>query len=609
MRDVVKVRGLTPTPVLARGLALVLIALAVLAVLIISGSGAGNPPAAAAAGPVNVFPVPGARFVSAQSQIVFRGLPASQLGTITVTGSASGIHAGGIAADSDGQGGSFLPKKPFSAGETVTVQTGLNVAGAQNGRFTFHIATPAGPTPNQGLPGARRAPGDVASFRSRPDLSPATVRIDRRSGPTAAGDICLAPQQGPRQNGPMIIDGSGNLVWFKRLPGGTLATDVRVQHYQGKPVLTWWQGFIGAGVGAGEGIINDTSYRQIGFVRAGNGLHADLHEFDISPKGTALITAYYPVFTDTRSVRGGRARQTVLDSVVQEVDIPTGLVLFQWDSLDHVPLTATYSQPPKSAGAPFDYFHINSVDVDKDGNLVISARNTWAAYKVDHATGRIIWTLGGRHSSFKMGPGASFAFQHDVRVRAIGDMFITLFDDGAGPPTVHTHSRGLKLFLDTKHMTARWAAGLDHAPNITANFEGSYQQLPGGDNFLGWGQQPYVTEFNAHNQVVFDGRFFGGNSTYRAYRFPWTATPADPPAIAATTGKNATAYVSWNGATTVSSWRILGGSDPTKLATVASGAKRGFETAIKVPSEPYVEAQALDGHGTVLGTSAAVRAH
>jgi hypothetical protein len=407
----------------------------------------------------------------------------------------------------------------------------------------------------------------------------------------------------------MIIDGSGNLVWFKPLPARTLATDLRVQQYQGKPVLTWWQGFMGAGVGVGEGVINDTAYRQIAVVRAGNGLHADLHEFDISPQGRALITAYYPIIVDARSVRGGQARQIVLDSVVQEIDIPTGLVLFQWDSVDHVPLSSTYAPPPKSAGAPFDYFHVNSVETDKDGNLVVSARNTWSAYKIDHATGRVIWTLGGKHSSFKMGPGAQFAFQHDVRIRANGDMFITVFDDGAGPPKVHSYSRGLKLFVDTKRMTARWVAGLDHAPNITANFEGNFQQLANGHNFLGWGQQPFFTEFNSRNQVVFDGRFVDGNSNYRAYRFPWSSTPATVPAIAASTGKNATAYVSWNGATTVSSWRILGGTDPTKLSSVATGAKRGFETAIKIPSETYVAVQALDGHGNVLGSSSAVRSH
>ncbi len=592
----------------ARRAGFIVLALVLLTGILLSIGGGGAPStAAAASGPVSVFPIPGGQVVSPQSQIAFRGIPAGQIGTVTVTGSRSGAHTGHVAADSDGQGGSFLPDRPFTAGETVTVQTGLNVAGAHNGGFTFHVATPAGAIPNAPLPPAKRVRNDVASFRSRPDLSPATVSIDRRSGATAPGDIFLAPQQGPLQNGPMIIAPTGQLVWFKKLAPRMLATDLRVQRYQGNAVLTWWQGTMGAGVGVGEDVVNDTSYRQIAVVHAANGLNADLHEFDISPRGTALITAYYPVYANASSVHGLK-RQIVLDSVVQEIDIPTGLVLFQWDSLDHVPLTSSYAPAPKSAGAPYDYFHVNAIEPDRDGNIVISSRNTWAAYKVDHATGRILWTLGGKHSSFKMGPGASFAFQHDVRVRSNGDLFITVFDDGAGPPSVHANSRGLKLILDFKHMTARWVAGLDHVPNVLANFEGNYQQLTGGDDFLGWGQQPYFTEFNSHGKVIFDGHFVGANSNYRAYRFPWTAQPDVPPAVTATTGNNATAYVSWNGATTVSSWRILGGADPSKLAVVANGAKRNFETAIKIPPETYVQAQALDGHGNVLGTTPTVRA-
>ncbi len=565
------------------------------------------PSASAASATVAAFPTPGSQFVSPQAQIAFRGVPAGQLGTITVSGSRSGAHAGRIAGDSDGRGGSFLPNKAFMAGETVTVRTGLNVVGTGNGSFTFHVATPAGAIRYAPPPSAPRSRGDIASFRSRPDLSPATTAISRHTGATAPGDIFIAPQQGPRQSGPMILDSTGSLVWFKRLPPRTLATDFRVQHYGGKPVLTWWQGYLGAGVGVGEDVINDSSYRQIAVVRAGNGLHADLHEFQISPKGTAFISAYYPVYVNASSAHGAK-RQVVLDSVAQEIDIPTGLVLYQWDSLDHVSLDSSYSPPPKSSGAPFDYFHINDIEPDKDGNVVISARNTSAAYKVDHTTGRIIWTLGGKHSSFKMGPGAQFAFQHDIRIRANGDLFVTLFDDGAGPPTVHSHSRGLKLILDFKHMQARWVAGLDHSPQLLANFEGNYQQLPGGGGFLGWGQQPFFTEFNSHNQIVFDGHFVGRNSNYRAYRFPWTGQPDNAPAVAATAGKNATAYVSWNGATTVSSWRISGGSDPTKLAPVATAPRRGFETPIRIPSETYVRAQALDGQGQALASSPVVRA-
>ncbi len=563
--------------------------------------------ASASAPPVSAFPTPNERFAPPRTQIAFRGMPVAQLGAISVTGSTSGVHSGVLQGDSDGQGGSFLPAKPFAAGETVTVRTALSIVGGSGGSFKFAVATPTGFPPYRPLPPAPRTRGDVSSFRSRPDLSPAAVRVLKRSSRTAPGDIFISPQQGPLQPGPMIVDPDGQLVWFKRIPSRQLTSDVRVQTYQGKPVLTWWQGTLAAGIGTGRNLINDTTYRVIKTVSAANGLGADLHEFEITPQGTALVTAYFPVLLDARSVHGAK-RQVVLDSVAQEIDIATGLVLFEWNSLDHVSLSDSYLQTPKGANVPLDYFHINSVELDRDGNFVISGRNTWAGYKVDHSTGNVIWRLGGKHSSFKLGSGASFAFQHDLRVRSGGDLFVTVFDDGAGPPSVHKESRGLKLFLDFKHKTAKVVAQYRHGPGLLANFEGNVQQLPGGDNFLGWGQQPYFTEFNSRSQTIFDARFVGGNSTYRAYRFPWTGTPHTAPAVAATTGRHATAYASWNGATNVAKWKVLGGSSPRALRLIRTVDRRGFETAIGIRSQRYVQAQALDRAGHVLGTSPTVKA-
>jgi hypothetical protein len=356
-------------------------------------------------------------------------------------------------------------------------------------------------------------------------------------------------------------------------------------------------------------VILNSSYQQIARVHAGNGMLADLHEFQITPWNTALITAEHPVVWDTSSIHGPK-QQVVLDAVVQEIDIPTGLVLFQWDSLDHVPVSYTHQQLPPSSQNLYDYFHVNSIDVDLDDNLVISSRNTWASYKLDHRTGRVIWILGGKHSSFTMAPGSSFAFQHDVRVRAQDDSVVTLFDDGGGPDRVHRHSRGLRLVLDAKHRVARVAGQDLHQPALAADYEGNYQQLDRGHSFIGWGSQPYFTEFDSHGRQVFDGRFTGPTSSYRAYRFDWSGTPHTRPAVSATSrGQSTTVYASWNGATDVASWRVLAGSSADSLQTAKSATKNGFETAITIGSEPYVSVQALDANGAVLATSRTVRAH
>ena len=553
-----------------------------------------------------MFPIPGDRVASPRTQIAFRGVPVAGLGQIVVTGSRSGAHTGVVESDSDGRGGSFLPAKPFTAGETVTVNTALNVLGASGGRFRFTIATPAGGIPPRHWPVAARARGDVQSFHSRPDLAPAAIAITRRSTQTAPGDVFIAPQFGPVQDGPMIVDPNGNLVWFHPLTGDGSAADFRVQTLLGRPVLTWWQGYVDAGVGVGADVIADTSYRQLATVHAANGVHADLHEFELTPQGTALITAVLPVIWDATSVHGSK-HEIVFDSIVQEIDIPTGLVLFQWDSLDHVPLTDSYSALPQHLTQPFDYFHANSIDLDRDGNLIVSARNTWAAYKIGRMTGAVIWRLGGRHSSFRLAPGVYWAFQHDVRVRANNDLFVTIFDDSAGPPRVHSQSRGIKLILDLKHMTAKQAARLVHTPALSANFEGNFQQLPNGDDFLGWGQRPYFTEYDPHGRLIFDGRFVGENPSYRAYRFPWSAQPPTLPAVAASThGRVTTVYVSWNGATDVAFWRVRGGPTPASLRRVTAVRKQGFETTITIPAQANLAVQAIGASGQLLQQSLTV---
>jgi hypothetical protein len=532
------------------------------------------------------------------------------LGGISVVGSLSGSHAGVLEADSDGQGASFIPSTAFSPGEAVTVTTSLDVLGAAGGTFQFVVARPAAPLPYRMSSAVARVRGDVWRFQSRPDLVPAAVKLLWRARGAGSDDIFLTPQFGPLQNGPEILGPDDRLIWFNPVPWGDTASDLQVQQYQGRPVLTWWQGYTDAGVGIGEDVIDDSSYRPLATLGGANGLKPDLHEFQITPSGSALITAYFPVIWNVSS--GHRiTHEIVFDSVVQEIDIPTGLVLFQWDSLDHVPLADSYQPAPNDGSrSPFDYFHIDSIQLDDDGNLLISARNTWAVYKLDHRTGAVLWTLGGKHSSFRMGPETSFAFQHDGRSVALDDKLIMLFDDGAGLPAVHTASRGVELALDIRHRTARLVAQWRHSPPLLAEFEGDVQQLPNRDHMIGWGQQPYFTEYGRKGRPLLDARFVSSTSSYRAYRFPWTGAPAAPPDIVASDStQGTTLFVSWNGATNVASWRVLAGDSATAMQAVETVPDASFETAIRLPTVSYAAVEALDGNGQTLASSATVQPH
>jgi len=450
-----------------------------------------------------------------------------------------------------------------------------------------------------------RPPPLSQHFRSRPDLLPPVVHVRTRLDGTTPGFIFLAPKLRVAQAGPMIVDDSGNVVWFKPLDTRGV-TDFQVQRYHGQPVLTWWRGRAPPRARDGYYVVYDTSYRKIADVQAGNHLVGDIHEFLITPQNTALITVYHRRPADLSSV-GGPKNGVIYDGIVQEVDIATRRVLFEWHSFPQVGLKESYEQVPH-AGA-YDYFHVNSIDVEPNGNLLVSSRNTHTVYEIDRTTGKILWRLGGRRSDFKLGPGARFAWQHDARRQPDGT--ITLFDNGATPP-VEKFSRILVLRVDERTRRATLIRSYHHPRRLLTPWEGNAQFLPNGHIFVGWGSNPDYTEFDASGRVLLDASFGrqGGRpgteaDSYRAFRFDWDGRPLDRPRIAISGGK---LYVSWNGATDVRRWEVLAGSDAQHLTALRTAAKTGFETAIPLTSNAAAfSVRALDRGGEVLASSPVVR--
>ena len=280
-------------------------------------------------------------------------------------------------------------------------------------------------------------------------------------------------------------------------------------------MLTWWEGKAVHGLADGEWVVLDTSYRELFRLRAARGLHGDLHEFVISPQNTALVTSNEVRTWDLRSVGGSRAGQ-VVGGVVQELELPSGRLLWEWRSLEHVAVDET--EIKARPGPRFDYFHVNSIDVAPDNNLIVSARNTWAAYKLHRRTGRVLWRLGGKRSDFTFGAGARFEWQHDVREHAHG--VVSVFDNAAAPAE-EPQSRALLLALDTKRMHVSLERAYVHRPErVLSHFLGDTQLLANGNVFVGWGGAPYVTEFTRSGEIAFDARLPRGGESYRAFRFP-----------------------------------------------------------------------------------------
>ena len=470
-------------------------------------------------------------------------------------------------------------------------------------------SSPAADASSPAAKAASRATPASPKLRSRGDLRPPVADIRRSEPGQAPGLIFITPKKvfGAKrvpgaQGGPEIIDARGRVRYFKPNSDGDVANDFRVQTYRGKPVLTYWYGRQIKGTGKGVGVIYDERYRRIATVRAGNGLRADFHEFKLTDRGTALIIAYRTTTSEGKKV---------VEGVVQEIEIAGGKVLTEWRSLDDVPVSESYEPEGARSSKTFDYIHLNSVALDSDGNLLASARHTWALYKIERGTGKLLWTLGGKGSDFKMGKGTQTAWQHDAISE--GDGVIRVFDNAAGDKTARKllpYSRVVRLKVDAAAKTVALLSSRKHPDDVSAGTQGNGQALPGGGLFVGWGSQGIFSEFSADGKMLFDARVPRGNDTYRAYKSEWTGVPSEKPRVAARLrGKRIVVDASWNGSTEVRAWRARTGRTAGALRPAGRTPWKNLETSFGVPAGDarYVAVEALDASGKVLSTSPARR--
>ncbi len=465
-------------------------------------------------------------------------------------------------------------------------------------------AAPGGPSPSPSAAtqaSAVTSPGARRTYRTRPDIAAPLIELTSLTGIPAPGLIFLTPANGKGHDGPMIVDASGELVWMRPDTSG-YATDLRVATLDGAPVLTWWEGDNNAGIGSGEHVVVDASYRQLLRIPGQGGRTADLHELRLTPRRTAMFFAYASVGPGPLPASSG-VQPEVMDCAIQEVDLATGALVFEWHSIDHIGVEESVISAPTAANAVWDYFHGNSIEEDADGHLIVSARNTSAIYKIDRTTGDILWRLGGKRSDFAMGPGTVFALQHDARRQADGTL--SIFDDNQTP----NFSRGLVLRVDETARTAALVREYPQPQRLLSASQGNVQFLPNGNVFIGWGSVPRFSEFTADGRMVLDAGFTASQS-YRDRRYEWVGRPAEPPAVAVDpSGSGAVVYASWNGATEVARWDVLVGSS-TVMRQVASSPRTGFETIVGLKQlatgDSLVAVRARDATGAILGASSSV---
>ncbi len=564
--------------------------------------------------PVDVSPAPATDTANPHTQISFLGAPVTAIHGVSVVGRRSGPHAGHLYGYSQGDGASFVPDTPFDAGERVVVQATIGVGrpatisrSTKRVAFAFRVDTPYPTAAVSEFPNPPAAPADYQSFATLPGVQAPVLSVTVADRDPAAGDVLTTNGPGPGQYGPLIYAPQGRLVWFEQLSRGEAAENLNEQTYEGRRDLTWWKGrVLSLGFGEGEDIVMSSRYQTVARIPGANGLRADLHEFQIAPHDVAYITAYNPIRCDLSPLKGA-AGGAVVDTAIQEIDMRTGLVRWEWHSLDHVGVSESETEVP-STTTPWDWFHLNSIDPEPDGNLFISARSTWAGYQLEGATGRVLWRLGGLKSSFKTGPGTETAWQHDGRVLPDGE--VTFFDDGSNPP-VHRQSRGVRIALDFRTREARLVAAYTHPdPPLLAASQGNAQTLADGNTVVGYGGVPAISEYAPDGSLVFDAHLPFDMTFYRAFRFPWNGRPQSPPAVLASlndTGEETIVHASWNGATEVASWRVLAGKHPEALEPQTTIPASGFESSTTLPKKyAHVAVQALDAAGRVLGTSRTV---
>ena len=454
------------------------------------------------------------------------------------------------------------------------------------------------------------------SFASAPGLHPPKLQLQLAlPGAKLPGlimtanflDVTKPPIVG--QSGPLILDKSLEPVWFKPVPTNVVAANLDTYTYDGRPVLAWWQGDVSATgqINSGEIVVVDQHYKTVATLKATDGWVITLHALAIVGD-KAWVTVNKNVPADLSAV-GGVNHGVLVDAGLQEYDLKTGRLLSTWAASDHIPLTDSETTPPPN-GFPWDAYHINSLQILGDGRALVSMRNTSAGYLFDRTTGKVVWQIGGKHSSFDLPEDARFEWQHDMQLH--GDTTLTLFDNhccditGAGQylPS-HKESRGLELRLDTGAHTAAVVHAFSHGETFHSEYMGNVQLLDGGGAFVGWGQVPFLSAFDAKGRLVFDGAFPSPDIAYRSWVRPWVGLPLTKPSGAARArGGRTTVYASWNGATKLARWRVLGAAGAGPLRRVAQRGKGGFETAIRVAAGlTRFQVQALDADGRVLAAS------
>lgn len=310
-------------------------------------------------------------------------------------------------------------------------------------------------------------------------------------------------------------------------------------------------------------VMLDSNYYQIDSFQMGNGYTADVHEFQILPDGTHWMICYDPQIVDMSVYNSSYNKNTmVIGCIVQKLDANNNVV-FQWRSWDHFSILDA-DHTDFSSGF-VDAVHANAIELDSDGNILLSCRTMCEITKINPLTGAIIWRLGGKNNQFTFindTEAPMFHFQHDVHRIANGN--ITMFDNGNFHTPAVSYAKEYTLDEVNKTATLSWSYKRTVASgDVYSIAMGSAQRLSNGNTLICWGlnlansDNPTITEVDANKNIVWEMELNSADAVYRAHRRDWN--PCSRPTLLTTIVKNITsteAKVDWDAATNAISYDV-----------------------------------------------------
>ncbi|KAF2485078.1 ASST-domain-containing protein [Neohortaea acidophila] len=424
-------------------------------------------------------------------------------------------------------------------------------------------------------------------------------------------------------DGELIFAAEGNdYSSCTKVPSGM--TNFRMQHYLGRPHITYWDGCNDPhahwGHRWGSLTFLDEEYNHVTVspdfhvdtLDDSTQGHIDMHDQRVTDDDTLVVTSYNSTQLDLRYM-GGAIDTWVSDSMFFEFDVDTGETLFKWSSTETVfelMNETNYPLNPSrgSQRVPWDWFHINSVQkVGKD--YMISARHQSTIFMISGEDGHVIWKLHGITGGDFGEMPQRFRWQHHATAQNVtaNGMVVSLFNNNnGGGETEASQSTALSYYLSLPPNPDHPPRVVQHLKGTENNYawagtQGSYQMAIGnGNDFVGYGKTPLMREYDSQGYLLWQA-WFGEATTvmsYRAFKDQWSGTPKnwDPIALFEPLSRypdQANIYVSWNGATDISHWAIFAGANREDLVPIGVVEKKGFETGFQPPADTGVDIQCV----------------